>query len=53
MSDSQIYNSLMAAMLSSLIFLLTLSVFFLLYYPVYSFVDFNKSSSQKNEEKRQ
>ena len=43
----------MAAMLSSLSFLLTLNVFlvFLLYYPVYSFVDFNKSSLQKKRSK--
>ena len=46
MSDSQIYISLMAAMLSSLIFRLTIciSYVFHFYFHVYSFVDFNQSS---------
>ena len=49
MSDSQIYISLMAAMLSSLIFRLTIciSYVFHFYYHVYSLVDFNKSSLNK------
>ena len=49
MSDSQIYISLMAVMLSSLIFRLTIciSYVFHFYYHVYSFVDYNKSSLKK------
>ena len=48
-SDAEICISLMAAMLSSFIFRLTIciSYVFHLYYHVYNFVDFNKSSFQK------
>ena len=53
MSESQIYISLMAAMLSSLIFRLTIciSYVFHFYYHVYSFVDFNQSSFLKKRKK--
>ena len=55
MSDSQIYISLMAAMLSSLIFRLTIciSYVFHFHYHVYSFVEFNKSSLKKMKIKLQ